>query len=497
MKKRISSILLLVAAFVGLGLMSSCDKSDGDLKSILKTVPADAPYVMAFNVNPVLDQLEFKKDGDRYTFCKEVQEIVDLSGADKKMVNTVCEFIDATGKTLVLYGDGSNLETVWMTFSVNNQDEFVKLMEKVAKDNGGKLDFKEEGGYKMGADGIFAMKDNRVWMCSEKIDVKKIDKFADLGDDSFAAKNGKLTDRMTADNTVTATCVNLTECLSALRKTGGDSEVGILQSAMSLLFEDATYLFATSTLNNQGAESVAEILNSKYETAKFLLPVGKIEPAAMAKINNNAGVVAAVNLPSELMSKISGLITTLNGGDSAETKMITGILNSISGTLAVSINGPEEIIASIPFTDEASATSFGELMAQSGMDCSVAGNYLVMRSKPGLQGGGSAPESFKGEFAAYNLNFANVPETLISGLDMKSLGKVSVTLGQYENGLRLNGKWECNRLIPTVCSLVRKGVAGYLTGEVKIPMLDGGQAYPEPDAYDSVYVEEAVAEEVW
>ena len=99
MTKRLTHVMPLLLALLVAGLFPACKKSAGSLEALLNTVPADAPYVMTVNAAPVLKQLEFKKDGDKYTFCKEVNDVVNLAGVDKKLLNQICGFIDQTGKS--------------------------------------------------------------------------------------------------------------------------------------------------------------------------------------------------------------------------------------------------------------------------------------------------------------------------------------------------------------------------------------------------------------
>lgn len=507
MKKRISNLLLIFSAIISLGIFSSCDKG-GDLAALLDTVPEDVPYVVTIQGKPVLDQLGFKKDGDKYTFDKSVQNIIDLSGADKKMVNRVCELIDATGKNFVIFSESSDVEKVWFTFAIDDREEFIDRFKSIAKANGEKVDFDKDGDYMIDESEHFVLSKNQAWFSSEKINLEDVEEFGKLKE-SFASANKELTERMVADTNVLSYSLNISAITSIARNQGGAQEVAALQSAMALLFDDATYIFGTTSLNNQGIESTVDVLNSKYAMAKFLLPLGKIDTAAMAKIDNNASVVAALAIPSELMQKVTGLISTVNGGHlSPEDSMVIGLLNSINGTLAASFNGPQDYIVSIPFKDAESATNLGQLLSSgANLNTSLAGNYLIIRSRPEVNGGGSAPAGFKGQALAYTIDFSKVPETIITGADLSSLGKVNVNVGLFENGLRASSKWECNKPLATLCSVVRKVATDYMTGAVKFPFIESTYSYeadygwePEPDYYgddDTMYVESVESEIAW
>lgn len=504
MKKRISDLLLIFSAIISLGIFSSCDRG-GDLAALLDTVPEDVPYVVTIQGKPVLDQLGFKKDGDRYTFDKSVQNVIDLSGADKKMVSRICELIDATGKNFVIFSEPTKVENVWFTFAIDDREEFIDRCKSIAKANGEKMDFDKDGDYMIDNSEHFVLSKNQAWVSSEKINLDDVEEFGKLKE-SFASANKELTERMVADTNVLSYSLNISALASIARNQGGAEEVAALQSALALLFDDATYIFGTTSLNNQGTESTVDVLNSKYAMAKFLLPVGKIDTAAMAKIDNNASVVAALAIPSELMEKITGLISTLNGGHlNPESSMVFGLLNSINGTLAASFNGPQDYIVSIPFKDAESATNLGQLISAAGnLNTSLAGNYLIIRSRPDVNGGGSAPAGFKGQTLAYAIDFSKVPETIITGADLSPLGKVNVNVGPFENGLRASSKWECDRPLVTLCTVVRKIAADYITGTVRFPFLESSRTYeedyawePEPDYYGDEGFSDSVAGPDW
>ena len=485
---------LLLALLVA-GLFPACKKSAGSLEALLNTVPADAPYVMTVNAAPVLKQLEFKKDGDKYTFCKEVNDVVNLAGVDKKLLNQICGFIDQTGKSYVMFGSNSDPDEVWFTFGVEDEQEFIKKVEELSKTK-----FDKKGEY-MVLDDHLALRDGQVWACSEKIDIEDIDAMRDLDSDKcFGKKNAELASRMCVDGNVCSMEWNINELLSILRKDGASEEVAVFQAALGLVMDDASYMLSTSMLTEDGMECVTDILNSNFEVAKCTLPLGKIEPAAMAKVNCNAPLLAAVSLPSELVAKFTGLARTLNGGQlGPQEEMLFKMLESIDGTVSASMAGPRDFIVSIPFKTEADAVSAGKLMAASQMNVSTAGNYMVLRGIPTLQGQGSCPDNFKNQFLAYSLNFASVPETIISGVDLSKLGNGFVTLGEFDGGLRLHSKWECRNPMRTLCSYIRIIAEGYITGSIKFPFMEQSDfGASDIEAVDETcYVEELDMVESW
>ena len=106
MNRLFTRLAPVALALVMIIMLGSCSKS-GDMEALLKTVPADAALVASFNADEVLDQLDYKQEGDHATYCKELGQIIEAAGMDRKVLNMVTDGIDLTDKVMVAFAKGN------------------------------------------------------------------------------------------------------------------------------------------------------------------------------------------------------------------------------------------------------------------------------------------------------------------------------------------------------------------------------------------------------
>jgi len=447
MKKIFSPLASLSLFFVMLFSLGSCSKS-GDMEALLKTVPADAYFVATFNVDEILNQLDYKDDGDHATYCKELQDLLKTAGFAKNDIHKVTDGIDLSNRTLALFAIG---EDMYATFSVKDAKNFRKWLEKAAD-----TEMTDEGeGFYSANGGHMIMKDNQVWASSRKLSATDVQKMLDLKDeDRFSEKCPETVAAMCkADNTC-CMFLDIDAGLSQLRKLGAIEQVAQIQLALGVAFKDASYVTAVGTLYSDRTEGVLTVLNSKEQPAEFNIPMGKINTSAMNKINNDAFIVAAVDFSPEFIKMMSGLVEKYSSSMSAANRMMLSMLMDLSGTSSLSFDGQQRVLASIGFKDEQSAEAFGRELGTLSMPASMstAGKFLILRMGDDTKAGGNAPEAFKDQFFGYYVNFdsKNVKDVKDAmPYNMSGLGSCSVVIGPNGKGVQLKSVWRVKDPVKT------------------------------------------------
>lgn len=491
----VSAVLLLT-----LVVLTGCGGKSK--KALLDNVPADAEMVMLLDVQRVLDQLELKKDGDSYSYCKELKQVIDASGVSRKDVKKVFEAIDQTEKTVVVFTANDNL---WITFRVKSEEDFMKYLKEIDDD----VDFDDEDDFEVYEN--IAVKDNQVWIGAPingydfKLDLKELKRLGDLpGDKKFTDKFGKIADALCADDVVSGAYYSIDGLLSIAMQSGelNQQERAAMSVAMSMAFDDAECVLSVGRLNNDGFEGEARVLNSKQENAKFLLPMDKIDAGSLSKIDNNSPLVMATAISPELVKKLVGLVRQHVGLSSSDEEGVN-ILESLAGTSAFSFAGPEDFIATVCFKNNEAATSFGTMLTS--LRCpypvSAAGNYMILRSKDGLQGGGSAPQGFAGQYFAASIDFSKVSDKILTGYNMSNLGKILITVGPEGQGVVMKSVWKIKNPMRTLLDEGYKFFMAMMSGNIKTAFDKGSSAYDvEYDDYEMPVEEleyyEAVADTV-
>ncbi len=437
MNRLFTRLAPVALALVMIIMLGSCSKS-GDMEALLKTVPADAALVASFNADEVLDQLDYKQEGDHASYCKELGQIIEAAGMDRKVLNMVTDGIDLTDKVMVAFAKGN---TFCVTFSVKDADNFKKWYAGVSDE-----ELEDEGdGFFSGNAGRIMLKDNQVWASSEKIQVSALEEMLSLsGDDSFAGKYSAMAGKMCDKSNYGCAFLNIDESISLIRKSGGASEAAQMQLALGMLFKDADYLSLVATLASDKVTGELTVLNAKGEPAEFLIPMGKINTGAMNKVNSDAAFVAAIDFSPELMSKLQALKTQYAANLSGTDALVADMLLNLSGTTAFSFNGPLDYIVSVGMKNADAATGLGKFLSSSGtmpVKVSAADKFLIIRSAENVKSGGNAPKSFSGNFFGLYMDFENPAIKQLVPMNMSGMGNMTLTLGPDGKGVMLRSEW--------------------------------------------------------
>lgn len=495
-KKSILRTIVSAMLLLTLTVLAGCGGKSK--QALLECVPADAEMVFLFDVQSVLDQLEFKKDGDSYSYCKELKQIIDASGVSRKDFKTVLKAIDQTEKAVLVFTVD---EKVWITFKVKDGDEFTDFVEDLDED----IDFDKVDGFKVFEN--IAVKDNQVWICGSmyggagKIDTDDAAHFMDLsGDAKFTNKYAKVADAMCEGDVVTGSYYSIDGLLSMVMNSGilNQQERAAVSVAMSMVFDDAECVLSIGRLNDNGIEGETRVLNSKLENAKFLLPMDKIDAGSLTKIDNNSPLVMAFAISPELVTKVMGLIRQHVGFSSSDEEAVK-VFESLSGTNAFSFAGPEDFIASISFKDSSAATSFGSLLTSFGCPypISTAGSYMILRSNDNVKSGGASPQGFDGQYFAAIVDFSKVSDKILTGYDASKWGKILVTLGPDGQGVVLKSEWKIKNPVRTMLDEGFKFVTAMAMGRIETSFGLAGKGEPEPyDEWETVPYPEVDSVEV-
>lgn len=448
MNRLFSRLAPAALALVMIILLGSCSKS-GDMDALLKTVPADATLVVSANADELLSQLDYKQEGDHATYCKELSDLLRASGVDAKNIAKVTDGIDLTDKVMAMFMKDN---VAYVTFSVKDADNFKKWYAGVSGE-----EFEDEGnGFFSAMRGEMLLKDKQVWCSSAKINVSEIEKLLDLsGDESFAGKHAPMADKMCDKKNYFCAWLNIDEAVSLVRKNGAAAEAAQFQMALGMAFKDASALSLVATLGSDKVTGQLSVLNAEGEPAEFLIPLGKINTGAMNKVNNDAAMVAAIDLSPELMSKLQALKSQFASALSSSDALVLDMLLNLSGTTACSFNGPLDYIVSVGMKDEKAARGLGEFLSAAPVSVKVsnADKFLILRSSDSVKAGGKAPKDFSGNFLAFYINFESQAFKQLVPMNLAGMGDLTLLLGPDGKGITLRSEWNVKNPVKTTLRL--------------------------------------------
>lgn len=475
-----------MAMLLVLGVCLDSCSGNKDKKKLFETIPASTSGVMIVNLNEAMNQLEIKAEDGEVSYCSELSEVLsmaDISKKDMKVIDKVVAGVAMTMKTAVVFEYD---EEPWVSFFVDDQDDFIKMLEE---ETDASFD-KEDGGYMVWKD--IAIKDDQVWI-TEKLDTETISKFLDLEDeDKFSNKYEKITEELCADDLFSGYFVDF-KLVNTIAKRAGDSDIAQFNVGLGILFDDAKYLYCTNKLNASGTSGEMRILNSKLEAAKFNLPMATIDAQSLSMLNNEAPVIAAVAIDKELIQQIENLASKQGVLSSSDTEMFN-LLKSINGTAAASLASATDGVAFMTFDNPNSPAAFSQMLFQ-GVDStqlnfSTKGNMLIA-CLPGtpLTGRGTAPSELAGKYAGLYIDFSKDKGNFVNGADIAPFGKLWITLGPDGKGLKVSSNWNVKNPLRTLLSagltIFKAAMAGKVTspeGEKLANIFDRPQVYAEPDS---------------
>ena len=347
----------------------------------------------------------------------------------------VTDCLDLTDRTAVAFLSGTKMI---VGATLRDEADFRKWVEAASSER-----LKELGDGAYGIENSLIIKDGFVWG-GDDITLADIEGLADLGDKSFAATHEKMAAEMCESDRVLYGFADINRLLSYGRMAGALEQVSAIQLVLGTAFKDASYITLSGELDDDGAEGEMTVLNSDYQPAEFLIPMGGISDEALARVNGDAFVVAAIDFSPEMMKMLGGLAGKYASGLNPMERAAVDVVLGLSGTSACSVDGPESIMAAIGFKDNAAASAAGEMLSAAGARGNVhaSDNYLMIRSAENLPAGGKAPAEFSGNFFGMVVDYAAPGARTLLPADLGAIGKVTVVLGPDGKGIRLKSTWK-------------------------------------------------------
>lgn len=504
--KKITPCLIALLCLIA---FASCGKKDK--KALLESVPAETAGLYILDANSLCQALDLELQDDEVSYGKFIKQAIAAADLNKKETQAVKEALKCvclTEKTILAFEYDKE---IFVTFFVNDQEQFIKTLEDV---EGSKLSFSDENGYLVSD--MIAVKDSQAWICintddpdDSEIDTKTIDKLRDLDSEKqFITQYEKIADSFLAEGVIGGVFIDINTVKTYL-DSYTQQAFGLAQS---IAFDDAAYLVATTTLSDAAVTTEMRILNSKQDPAKFNLPLATITQEGLSHINANAPFIAALAIDPATFDKIAELVNKY-GYLSPSDRMAFDTFKTINGTIALSfgMSTPEEpeITLSASCKDAASAKSAGELVYSllgggDGINLSYAGNYLIARLQNSVvTKGGKLPAALIGQYAGLYIDYSKIDKNFIEGIDCSKLGSACLTLGPDGKGIKLKFTWEVSNPIKTALDFALDavnnagninthfGFAGQRTAyEVDSMAYDPYSSYYEP-VYDSAVAVEA------
>ena len=354
----------LLSVFALLLLAVGCSKSAGDdASSLLRTVPADASSVVMLNISHTVESLGGSSDGSTIKLSKDLQKTIDESQAikpeDKKHLKEICDGETGIAFSTVVFFSAARS---YVTGLLNDPDKFVAYMEK----NTG-VKAKEEDGAKIIK--TTAVIGNQFWKCTTGTpDVEQLKYYQQLNEkQSYASADGaKL---LLEPDKVLTYIADVNRSLSLI------PNASYMKIASSLIFNDMAYVAGSADIKKKNLTAYASVLNSDMKPAELLLPVEKIDASVVKSFEKGGDIYFAAGIPQKLTKKIGDLAGSMMGTNS---KMVTGVLEAIDGTVAVRTNsGAKEAEALI----QTSGKNFSEfstvLQNLGGLSVSRNGDMLT------------------------------------------------------------------------------------------------------------------------
>ena len=371
------------AAWLTLGVimivLGACsEKSSGDARDLLSTVPADAGAVVVVNVHSLMDKGGFKFKDDKPVPPTQVKEMID--SVDNVDVRQTLHRL-ASGDLGMAYEAAVAFVTdqPYVTVLLDNPDRMRAGLDSMLHTS-----MTEQSG--VWINDKWAIKGNQLWVALQyEARPEVINKFADLSEKkSYLSNDGaeSLTELKNDFNGVAEipAMIHLATSRGLMRS----SEVGMLSMAMSALFENPSYLSLRGDYGKDEQLTLTlSLLNDKFSPAKYLLPVGKVDGDAVKKVAPAADIMAAIAVPSKLIDSLNKMVSTFGGGMPAE---ITEIFRPIDGTIVAATDPGKDAFTLTVATTGDGTSSLQNMLATLG---SVVRDGKTLRVTSGTMEGGA------------------------------------------------------------------------------------------------------------
>ncbi len=328
-------------------LLTSCSSDSQDVaRQLLSTVPSSAGVVAVIDTESIIDDA-----GGAEYLKKLVREHGGKANAD--------DIFKAWEPTpVVVFSDGGYL---YMTMHLSDSANTISQIEKE-----GNVKFTDQDGVK--CTDQFAVVGDQLWMLLSggSLNPTNIKSYSKLSHNRSFASSAYCDDLLKEGEIA---YVGDIRALFDMSVKGPNSQYSSL--ALSMLFKDASYIAGGINFNKGKAELTAKVLNSKYKMAEYQLPTGKVDTSVIKMLNSNTQHIVAINIPKNLVRKVSDLGKTF-GGIPDE---VMAAISPIDGTIALSLDSKMSNAEGI-ITVNGSTAALSKALSEQKMSVAEDGKYL-------------------------------------------------------------------------------------------------------------------------
>lgn len=338
-------------------ILTGCSKSDNsNLEHLLGTVPADAGAVAIADLPSMLKDAGCKIGSDgAVTLTPELAKAM-KQNRDIAWLATALEK-NETGimaAPMVYFTEG---DVFYITGLVDDTKKFRQMVTEQQGET-----FSDEQG--VGICGYFAVKGNQFWYSRSSLGAKEINRFTGLDEKRSFLSNDACERIVENENDIRG----IFDLTTFLRMTGaGNPAIAVVSST---LFKNPENVFFNVEFDKGEVEVEVNILDSKLNNAKFLLPVETIDEKTVELLGETADAVFAFNLNKNLKKKLSDFQQFLPGD-------LLPLLAPVDGTIAYANNHVDHNLRWVVQTDGSNATPLVTEFTKMGATLSQEGNTLI------------------------------------------------------------------------------------------------------------------------
>ena len=319
--KAAASRLALMALILTVVLAGCKKDSKADLDDLLKTVPAEAGMVAAYNLSDIAEKAGCKVDGDKIDLPAELTQAV-ASIKDPETKRRVQALLGGeAGMALtdqVVFASGYH---VYITGLLSDPAKFEAFLSA----DGKPVSMKEKDGVRFSRDA--AVIGNQFWLLTEgEIDPLDVKSMSELAENKSFLSTGfaqRLTD---GDYTLRGMIATSSPLLGGGSFSKQASQMMVLQT----LFSDAAYIDFSVEFRKDKAELVASVLNSKFKAAGYNFPVAKVKSDIVKSVAGSGSFGFAVGADGKFVEKVKAMLSQLG----AMGQLYANTISSIDGTVA-------------------------------------------------------------------------------------------------------------------------------------------------------------------
>ena len=275
-------------------VLASCSKDDKT--KILQTIPSDASVVTLVNLEKLNEDLgNSQKSDGKVELGKQFATALDNMGPQGTQLKKMLEDNEMGLRYSVAasFNDDGNMI---MTFYVDDQDLFIKGMEK---EDGSKYE-KAKSGIWFNQAHNTAILNNQVWFTSgsEQLNTLKIAKYAKLKKDkSFLSVD--YSSKMIDSDADVCFFGNLNAIFDDL-----GSEAMTYKMASSLLFDNAAYLAGFISFEKGKAVGSLQVLDKNYNPSPLAVASQEIDMQKLNSFPGKGNFFFALNINPQMVSQL-------------------------------------------------------------------------------------------------------------------------------------------------------------------------------------------------